>query len=91
MKYLQNVVTLEFFSEKCKNCGMCLLVCPQDVFKQGTEHVEIKDRDKCLECGACMKNCPYGAISVETGVGCAEAFINRFIPGKDSQCGCCTE
>ena len=32
MKYLTDVVTLEFFQEKCTGCGKCVEVCPHGVF-----------------------------------------------------------
>ncbi|MBW8010315.1 MAG: hypothetical protein FVQ83_03600 [Chloroflexi bacterium] len=28
-----------------------------------------------MECGACQMNCPFGAIQVDSGVGCAQAII----------------
>jgi len=31
--YLKNVVTLELDETKCTGCGMCLDVCPHDVFR----------------------------------------------------------
>jgi len=48
-----------------------------------------------MECGACQLNCPTGAISVESGVGCAAAMIYAALTGKkeatcgktDSSCG----
>ena len=42
-----------------------------------------------MECGACQQNCPTGAISVESGVGCAEAMIWSALTGrKEVTCGC---
>jgi Fe-S-cluster-containing hydrogenase component 2 len=46
------------------------------------------DRDRCIECGACMMNCSFGAIRVNSGVGCAAALINGLIRGGEPQCGC---
>ncbi len=31
--YLKNVVTLKLNEDKCTGCGMCLDVCPHEVFK----------------------------------------------------------
>lgn len=80
-KYLRNVVTLKLFSDKCKRCGMCLEVCPHNVFVMGPASVAVVDRDACMECGACAKNCPFSAIDVRAGVGCAYAVLS-----KDGSC-----
>ena len=73
--YLKNVVTLRLDENKCTGCGMCLDVCPHEVFKMNGKHVMIRDRDACMECGACAQNCPANAVSVESGVGCAAAGL----------------
>jgi NAD-dependent dihydropyrimidine dehydrogenase PreA subunit len=56
--YLKDVVTLELDKEKCNGCGMCIKVCPHEVFglKEGRAH--IINRDFCMDCGACSLNCP---------------------------------
>jgi hypothetical protein len=41
-----------------------------------------------MECGACALNCEFGAIAVNTGVGCAAALINGMITGGPPTCGC---
>lgn len=88
MKYMANVVTLEFFPERCTGCGRCLEVCPREVFAENGKTVRILDRDRCIECGACMMNCSHDAIQVNPGVGCAAAIINGLIRGGDPECGC---
>ncbi len=89
--YLKNVVTLKLNQELCTGCGMCLEVCPHDVFKTNTRHVEIQNRDACMECGACSRNCPFDAIIVKAGVGCAAAVINAMLGRTDAACCCVTE
>jgi NAD-dependent dihydropyrimidine dehydrogenase PreA subunit len=86
--YLKNVVTLKLDEEKCNGCGMCLDVCPHDVFKKNGRHVLIKNRDACMECGACSLNCPANAIYVQSGVGCANAVINSMLGRTSSDCCC---
>jgi NAD-dependent dihydropyrimidine dehydrogenase PreA subunit len=88
MKYLANVASLELISEKCTGCGMCLEVCPHNVFTLKNKKAVILDRDLCMECGACAMNCQFGALSVEKGVGCAAALINSIITGGEPTCGC---
>ena len=86
LTYLKDVVTLKLDEGKCTGCGMCLEVCPHEVFKMNTRHAEIQNRDACMECGACSRNCPFEAIAVQTGVGCAAAVINSLLGRTDQPC-----
>jgi len=88
MKYLANVTTLNYVSEKCAGCGRCVEVCPRGVFEMLDKRAAITDKDLCMECGACAKNCEFGAISVNSGVGCAAAIINSMITGGPPSCDC---
>ncbi|MBW2623095.1 MAG: 4Fe-4S binding protein [Deltaproteobacteria bacterium] len=90
LHYLRNVVSLQLQPEKCTGCGVCLEVCPHDVFSLGQGLVEIKDKNDCMECGACALNCPAEALSVDAGVGCAAAIIYGFL-GRESDCCCVIE
>jgi NAD-dependent dihydropyrimidine dehydrogenase PreA subunit len=89
--YLKNVVTLQLDENKCTGCGMCLYVCPHEVFKMNSKKVMIQDRDACMECGACSLNCPANAISVQSGVGCANAVINSMLGRNGGECSCSVE
>jgi len=81
--------TLRYNPSRCINCGMCLIVCPHAVFGEGSDVVSLINPDLCMECGACQKNCPAGAITVNSGVGCASAMINAALRGSDEvTCGC---
>lgn len=88
MIYLADVTTLQFFTEKCTGCGRCMEVCPRGVFTKEQGKVHITDKDLCIECGACAQNCAFGAVSVNAGVGCAEAIINGMLSGGEPSCGC---
>ncbi|MEW6624260.1 MAG: mercury methylation ferredoxin HgcB [Bacillota bacterium] len=88
LQYLKNVSTLKLTPEKCTGCGMCLNVCPHDVFFLNGRTIQIKDKDNCMECGACVKNCPFEALSVNPGVGCAAAILIGMFKGTPPQCGC---
>jgi len=88
MKYLANVTTLNYASEKCAGCGRCVEVCPRSVFEMQDKRAALTDKDLCMECGACAKNCEFGAISVNSGVGCAAAVINSMITGGPPSCDC---
>lgn len=86
--YLPDVVTLELFEEKCNGCGMCVTVCPHEVFELSDRKAHIKNRDYCMECGACSLNCKPGAISVNSGVGCAAGIINGILKNTEPTCDC---
>ncbi len=86
-KYLKNVVTLKFDEEKCTGCGMCIKVCPHNVFIMKKGKSFERDRDSCMECGACSINCPYSAVQVRAGVGCAYAILIKMVSGND-HCSC---
>jgi ferredoxin len=61
----------ELDASKCNSCGMCVEVCPQNVFvrsENGTYRVQHVER--CMECGACELNCRGGAISFNPFPGC---------------------
>jgi NAD-dependent dihydropyrimidine dehydrogenase PreA subunit len=87
-RYLKNVVTLVLDEGRCTGCGLCVTVCPHEVFELNGRAV-IKDRDACMECGACALNCPAEAIAVESGVGCATAVLIGAVKGTEPTCSCC--
>ena len=88
MKYLKNIASLNFIQEKCTNCLLCIDVCPHGVFLLQNKQVVVVDKDLCMECGACALNCKYGAITVNSGVGCASGIINGMITGGAPSCDC---
>ncbi len=88
MKYLANVTTLTYDAGKCKGCGTCVEVCPHGVFVMENKRAAITERDLCMECGACARNCEFGALSVNSGVGCAAAIITGMLTGGEPTCGC---
>jgi len=93
MKYLKNVATLKLDAGKCIGCGLCLAVCPHEVFALAEGKAQIIDLDACMECGACARNCPPKALSVDSGVGCATGILNGLFNGSGDCCcdkgGCC--
>lgn len=89
-EYLKGVSTLRLEDSSCIGCGMCINVCPHEVFILKDSKVEIIDKDRCMECGACARNCPVSAIGVKSGVGCAYAIIVGRLKGSEPNCSCRT-
>ena len=55
-----------YISEKCKQCGLCFAVCPDDSIPVNKEQKrENFNYDYCKGCGVCAKVCPFGAIVME--------------------------
>lgn len=60
-----------FLSDKCKQCGLCFPVCPENAIPVKKEDLQRTDFnfDYCKGCGVCAKVCPFGAIEMkEEGV-----------------------
>lgn len=49
-----------FVTDKCRACGKCAEVCPQNCVDIGEKAV-IR-QNNCLRCGNCAEVCPYGAV-----------------------------
>lgn len=59
-----------FEEEKCKQCGLCFPVCPENAIpvKEDLKRTDF-NFDYCKGCGVCAKVCPFGAITMkEEGV-----------------------
>jgi Fe-S-cluster-containing hydrogenase component 2 len=68
---------------------MCGIVCPHGVFEVSGTPADLVKPELCIECGACELNCAAGAITVESGVGCASALMLAALTGKkEATCGC---
>ena len=80
--------TLALNPERCNGCAMCVAVCPHAVFAMNGRRAQLVRPQACMECGACQMNCVTGAITVESGVGCASAMIYAALTGqKEATCG----
>ena len=87
-KYLNNVATLTIDQERCIGCGLCVEICPHEVFVITNRKAQIVDKDRCMECGACAMNCPTAALAVRAGVGCAYAILVGKLTGSEPNCDC---
>ena len=85
--------------EACKNCGVCITVCPRGVItrvpyaakvtlpcnsKASGKEVRLVCSAGCIGCGICAKTCETGAIVVENNL----AYIDST---KCTGCGVCVE
>jgi NAD-dependent dihydropyrimidine dehydrogenase PreA subunit len=84
------VNTLQYRPNLCTGCKMCVSVCPHAVFEISKGKARLVHPEACMECGACQLNCPAGAITVDSGVGCAAAMFLAALTGKkEATCGGC--
>jgi len=65
---------IKFRIERCKGCGLCVPVCPNDniqmscgINKLGQKYAEVIDKDKCTGCGLCCLMCPDVVIAIAGG------------------------
>lgn len=56
-----------FDSEKCKQCLLCVPVCPDSSIPVKDCRRGEFDYDHCKGCGICAKVCPFDAISMKEG------------------------
>ena len=55
-----------FIEEKCKQCGMCFPVCPDNAIPVGKDLKRTDfNYDYCKGCGVCAKVCPFDAIEMK--------------------------
>jgi NAD-dependent dihydropyrimidine dehydrogenase PreA subunit len=88
LRYIDEAVTLRLDAARCTGCGICVAVCPRAVFAISDGRAALADRGACIECGACALNCVSDAISVDPGVGCAQAILHGWLTGGEPACGC---
>jgi len=53
--------------EKCKQCLLCVPVCPDSSIPVTDCKREDFDLEHCKGCGICAKVCPFDAISMKEG------------------------
>jgi NAD-dependent dihydropyrimidine dehydrogenase PreA subunit len=78
LRYIDDAVTLQ----------LCFASYPRAVFAMFDRRASLADRGACIECGACALNCVPAAISVDPGVGCAQAIIHGWLTGSEPSCDC---
>ncbi len=61
------MVAHEINQEACKQCGLCVEICPSMVYHSGAGLVQVNPAYEplCAVCGQCMAICPTQAVTVE--------------------------
>ncbi len=50
--------------DRCVHCGLCISICPVEVFRFDENWKVIAETEKCIHCGVCVKVCPCKALSL---------------------------
>jgi len=78
-----------YFEERCRHCGDCIQICPEDAIGDGDGRVRT-DLSRCLRCGTCVEQCAAGARELcgwRAGVDELMAQIERDIVFFDESSG----
>ena len=60
--------TIAINKDWCKMCGICIALCPKNVFEASGEGYPIPRRqEECVGCRLCELRCPDFALKVEEG------------------------
>lgn len=51
--------------EECTGCGICVEVCPNEVFDLEEGIAIVVDEESCDGCGLCAEECPMSVIEIE--------------------------
>ena len=88
LRYIEDAVTLQLDADALQRLRHVRRRLPARGLRDRRRRASLADRGACMECGACALNCVPGAISVEPGVGCAQAIINGWLTGGEPSCDC---
>ncbi len=70
--YLKKIgVTVDSFEKRvridhdmCRDCGVCVSVCPTKALSVKPDFGVVLDEDKCIVCRQCVDSCPFSAIRI---------------------------
>lgn len=49
---------------ECVDCGVCISICPREVFSFDREWKLHLDESRCILCGKCIDACPHRALTL---------------------------
>lgn len=63
---------VEFFTDKCKGCTLCVNACPKKIISMDSTNVnkkgyitpKIDKMEDCIGCGSCFIMCPESCLKV---------------------------
>ncbi len=50
--------------KKCTNCGECVKICPNEIYKIENDRVVVGNTTDCTNCQSCMSVCQPEAITI---------------------------
>jgi NAD-dependent dihydropyrimidine dehydrogenase PreA subunit len=50
--------------DHCDCCGLCVEVCPSEVYRLDDGVVGVAFPEECIECGACVEECPTACVAL---------------------------
>jgi NAD-dependent dihydropyrimidine dehydrogenase PreA subunit len=76
---------MEIIYERCINCGLCIKVCPANLYKISENFIIIDNQHKkyCLNCNDCIAVCPRDAIFKDN---VADIGVEGNVLSKDFSC-----
>ena len=57
----------KIYPDQCDCCGVCVEICPSEVYQMRELGVDVAFPEECIECGACVKECPAECIVLVEG------------------------
>ncbi len=60
----RSLIAYVILEDKCKGCGLCVKVCPQEGISGVQKQPHEIDQVKCIQCGACFEACKLDAVQV---------------------------
>jgi ferredoxin len=55
---------ISFNETECVDCGVCISICPREVFSFDPEWKLRLAEEKCILCGKCIDTCPHRALTL---------------------------
>lgn len=62
VRLLDHGISLD--ESECVDCGLCISICPREVFSFDAGWKLRLDEEKCILCGKCIDACPHRALSL---------------------------